>query len=56
VSVYNTWKVKARTQRFNDDIENLFASLQKYKEYVGSYPVGSNAEVVKASREPTPRA
>src|SRR5688500_6053284 len=55
VSVYNSWRVKARTQRFNDDIENLFASLQKYKEYVGSYPVGSNAEVVKALKGANPK-
>jgi len=56
VNTYNTWKVKARTQRFNDDIENLFASLQKYKEYVGSYPVGSNAEVVKALKGANPKS
>jgi hypothetical protein len=29
-------------------VDNLFAALQKYKERVGSYPVGSNAEVAKA--------
>ncbi len=45
---WSTWKVNARTAKFNDDIENLFSGLQKYKEHVGSYPVGSNAEVVKA--------
>ena len=56
VSVYNSWRVKARTQRFNDDIENLFASLQKYKEYVGSYPVGSNADVVKALKGANPKS
>ena len=56
VSVYNSWRVKARTQRFNDDIENLFASLQKYKEYVGSYPVGSNSDVVKALKGANPKS
>jgi hypothetical protein len=55
VSAVKGWRVKARTQRFNDDIENLFASLQKYKEYVGSYPVGSNAEVVKALKGANPK-
>lgn len=55
VSAWNSWRVKARTQRFNDDIENLFASLQKYKEYVGSYPVGSNSEVVKALKGANPK-
>ena len=56
VNAWNSWRVKARTQRFNDDIENLFASLQKYKEYVGSYPVGSNAEVVKALKGANPKS
>ena len=56
VSAWNSWRVKARTQRFNDDIENLFASLQKYKEYVGSYPVGSNSDVVKALKGANPKS
>ena len=45
---WTTLRVNAQTAKFNDDIENLFASLQKYKERVGSYPVGSNAQVAKA--------
>jgi hypothetical protein len=40
--------VNARTSGFNEDIENLFAGLQKYKERVGSYPSGSNAQIAKA--------
>lgn len=55
VTKWNSWRVKARTQRFNDQIDNLFASLQKYKEYVGSYPVGSNSEVVKALKGANPK-
>jgi len=46
-----TWtavRVTARTQRLNDDIVTLFEALQKYKENVGSYPSGSNAEIAKA--------
>jgi hypothetical protein len=27
---------------------NMFEALQKYKENVGAYPIGSNAEIVKA--------
>lgn len=46
--VWNTLKVNARTAKFNDDVENLFVGLQKFKEHVGAYPMGSNAEVVKA--------
>ena len=45
---WNTLKVNARTAKFNDDVENLFVGLQKFKEHVGVYPMGSNAEVVKA--------
>lgn len=45
---WTTLRANARTAKFNDDIENLFASLQKYKERVGAYPAGSNAQVAKA--------
>jgi len=40
--------VQARTEKFNEDVENLFIALQKFKEAVGAYPLGSNAEVAKA--------
>jgi len=45
---WTTLRANARTAKFNEDIENLFAGLQKYKERVGSYPVGGNAQVAKA--------
>lgn len=45
---WNTWQVNARTAQFNEDVENLFIGLQKFKETVGAYPLGSNAEVAKA--------
>jgi len=48
---YQTWKswtVAARTSRFNEDVMNLFDALQKYKEHVGAYPIGGNAEIAKA--------
>ena len=45
---WNTWQVNARTAKFNEDVENLFIGLQKFKETVGAYPLGSNAEVAKA--------
>jgi len=54
----NLWKnmqVKARTAEFNEDIENIFNALQKYKERVGTYPVGSNAEVSKALNGSNPK-
>ena len=45
---WSTMRANARTASFNEDIENLFAGLQKYKERVGVYPVGGNAQVAKA--------
>lgn len=45
---WSTLRVNARTSKFNEDVENLFVGLQKYKERVGSYPVGGNAQVAKA--------
>lgn len=48
---YQAWTTlerNANTAKFNEDVDNLFYALQQYKEHVGSYPVGSNAEIVKA--------
>ncbi len=45
---WNTMRVNAKTAKFNDDVENLFSALQKYKERVGTYPIGGNLEVAKA--------
>jgi hypothetical protein len=45
---WNNLQVNARTSKFNDEIENLFTALQKYKERVGSYPLGNNVEIAKA--------
>jgi hypothetical protein len=46
-----TWKamqVNARTEKFNDDVDNLFYALQQYKEHMGCYPSGNNADVAKS--------
>jgi hypothetical protein len=45
---WSTLRANARTSQFNEDVENLFIGLQKYKERVGSYPIGGNAQVAKA--------
>jgi type II secretory pathway pseudopilin PulG len=45
---WNNYQANARTHQFNEDVDNLFTALQQYKERVGSYPVGNNAEVVRA--------
>jgi hypothetical protein len=44
----NGLTAKAKTVEFNKDVDDLFRALQKYKEHVGSYPSGSNAEISKA--------
>ncbi|MFO1475896.1 MAG: hypothetical protein U1F98_04510 [Verrucomicrobiota bacterium] len=45
---WNTLRVNAQTAQFNGDVDNLFSALQKYKERVGGYPSGGNAEVARA--------
>jgi hypothetical protein len=52
---WSTFQVRASNQRFNEDIENLFSSLEKYKEKTGSYPIGSNADVAKALNGRNPK-
>lgn len=47
----NAWKTisaNARMAKYNEDVDNLFIGLQKYKERVGSYPTGGNASIAKA--------
>ena len=47
-SAWKTLRANAKTAKFNEDVENLFLGLQKYKERVGSYPAGGNAQIAKA--------
>jgi len=49
------WRVNARMARLDTDIQNLFDGLQQYKEHVGTYPTGSNAQLVKALRGQNPK-
>ena len=55
VRVVTTVKAKASTHRLTQDVECLFDGLQKYKEHVGAYPTGSNADVVKALQGQNPK-
>ena len=52
---WSTMRVNAKTAKFNDDVENLFSALQKYKERVGTYPIGGNLEVAKALMGANPK-
>ena len=47
IRAWTTWRVNARASKLNVDVENLFAGLQQFKEHVGAYPSGSNAEIVR---------
>ena len=53
--MWSNVRVQARTSKLNEDVENLFSALQKYKEHVGAYPVGGNAEVAKALKGQNPK-
>lgn len=44
----STLRVNARNSDLNKDVESLFVGLQQYKEHVGDYPRGTNAEVARA--------
>ena len=48
VKAFTTVQAKARNARLSSDVESLFDGLQKYKEFVGAYPKGGNAEIAKA--------
>jgi hypothetical protein len=48
VHAWSVWQTNVKTDKFNSDVENLFVALQQYKEHVGAYPLGGNAEVVKS--------
>jgi hypothetical protein len=50
VYVIASVRVNARMSKLSADIENLFTGLQEYREHVGSYPTGNNAQIVKALR------
>lgn len=55
VTAFNSWRVNARTTQFNEDVDNLFYALQQYKERVGVWPVGNNAEIAKALMGSNPK-
>ena len=48
VKAITTVQAKARNARLSSDIESLFDGLQKYKEFVGAYPRGGNADIARA--------
>jgi hypothetical protein len=52
---YETWsgyvtsyRLSAKTQKLNEDEDNLFYALTQYKERMGAYPAGGNLDVARA--------
>jgi hypothetical protein len=37
-----------KVAKFNSDCDNLILGIQQYKEFVGTYPSGSNQQIVKS--------
>ena len=48
VRAVTVFQANARSASFNQDVDNLFDGLQQYKERVGEYPKGGNADIAKA--------
>ena len=45
------WTLKRADQkivRFNTDCDNLILGIQQYREFVGTYPTGNNAAIVRS--------
>lgn len=52
---WKTWRAQARAVKYNEDVDNLFVALQKFKEHVGAYPRGDNAAIVRALKGQNPK-
>src|SRR6516162_1336905 len=49
--VAKAWTLKRSDDKiikFNVDCDNLILGIQQYKEFVGTYPTGNNAQITKA--------
>lgn len=55
VRAITTVQANARMSKLNEDVENLFTALQQYKENVGTYPAGGNADIAKALQGKNPK-
>src|ERR1051326_4558537 len=41
-------KADEKVAKFNSDCDNLILGIQQYKEFVGTYPIGNNQQIVKS--------
>lgn len=49
--VAKAWTLKRadeKVAKFNSDCDNLILGIQQYKEFVGTYPTGSNVQIVRS--------
>ena len=49
--VAKAWTLKRmdeKVMKFNTDCDNLILGIQQYKEFVGTYPIGNNQQIVKS--------
>ena len=45
------WSREKPVRQFNAEVDNLFEAFHQYKNYVGSYPTGTMAQITKALLE-----
>ncbi len=50
-SAASKWTRERPVRQFNAGIDSLFEAFHQYKNYVGRYPEGSNADIVKTLME-----
>jgi hypothetical protein len=50
-SAASKWTKERSVRQFNLEVDNLFEAFHQYKQHVGTYPTGNNAEIAKALLE-----
>jgi hypothetical protein len=48
---FKRWEANASVRSLNNEVDNLFEAFHKYKEIVGDYPRGDNAQIAKCIME-----
>jgi hypothetical protein len=48
---FKKWEANASVRNLNSEVDSLFEAFHKYKEIVGDYPRGDNAQIAKAILE-----
>jgi hypothetical protein len=48
---FRKWQSQQNERALSNEVDQLFEAFHKYKQIVGKYPSGSNAEIAKSIRE-----